>query len=118
MVEFVEKKDEKTGKKELVIDKRTESKLDKPPHVKHLRYSRHLPVSCNNCPFRPQEEGGNGICDKYVADGVCVIRADIRKMFNKFEERNQDKLTDLMEAEFVDDYEMMRFFKEIEVNGS
>lgn len=114
MVELREVKDQKTGDTSLEVDKRTLPKVNNPPRVKHLRYSRHLPVNCDSCPFRPQEEGGNGICDKYVKKGVCVIRADIRKMFEKFDERDEAKLTNLMEAEFVDDYEVMRFFKEIE----
>lgn len=117
MVKIREVTDEKTGEKSLKVDKRTLSKIDNPPHLKHLRYSRQLPPTCNGCPFRPQEEGGNDICKVYKKDSVCVIRTDIAKMFDKFGERNQDKLVDLMEAEFISNYEVLRFFEEMENMG-
>ncbi len=117
MVVIREVKNKKTGEKLLAIDKRTISKVANPPRVKHLKYSRHLPSTCNNCPYRPQEQGGNGICTVYEKDAVCVIRKDIAKMFEKFSERNEIKLVDLMEAEFVSDYEAMRFYKEMENAG-
>lgn len=114
MVKLRETTDEKTGVKTLEVDKRTESKLANPPRVKHLRYSRHLPAKCNECPFRPQELGGNGVCTVYKEDSVCIIRNDIRKMFEKFDERNEIKIVDLMEAEFQSNYEVLRFFEEME----
>lgn len=114
MVKLREVTDLKTGEKSLEIDKRTESKLINPPNRKTLRYSRHLPVKCNDCPFRPQEEGGNGLCNKYEKDAVCVIRNDIGKLFERFAERNEDKLVNLMEAEFISNYEVLRFFEEME----
>lgn len=118
MVELREKTDPKTGEKELVVDKRTVSKVGKkPPRYKTLRYSRHLPVKCNGCPFAPESEGGNGVCDKWVEDSVCVIRRDIKKMFQKFNERNEGKLVALMEAEFQSNYETLRFFEEMENAG-
>lgn len=117
MVELREKVDLKTGDKELVIDKRTESKAIKPPAVKHLRYSRHLPIKCDGCPFAPMEEGGNGVCSKYEKGAVCVIRKDIRRMFKKFNERNEGRLVNLMEAEFNSNYEVLRFFEEMENAG-
>ena len=66
MVELIEKKDEKTGIKELVIDKRTLP--HKPTNFKALKYARNLPPECNGCPFRPEADGGNGICPKYKND--------------------------------------------------
>ena len=78
MVKIIEKKDEITGKKELVIDKRTLPKKI-PANFKNLNYARNLPPECNGCPYRPQELGGNGICPKFKADSLCVIRKDIAK---------------------------------------
>lgn len=114
MVKLIEKEDKITHEKTLAIDKRTESKAHNPPRVKHLRYSRHLPVKCNGCPFAPMEDGGNGVCTKYKKDAVCVIRTDIAKMFKKFDERDEVKLINLMEAEFSSNYETLRFFEEME----
>ena len=117
MVKLREKTDVKTGEKELVIDKRTESKKFTAPRAKHLRYSRHLPIKCNNCPFAPMEEGGNGVCSKWEKDAVCIIRKDIKRMFEKFNERNENRLVGLMEAEFQSNYEVLRFFEEMENAG-
>jgi len=114
MVKLIEKKDLKTGEKELVIDKRTLPKTNNPPHLKDLRYARNLPAECNNCPYRAEEEGGNGICKKYEKDALCVIRKDIAKMIDTFSERNSLKIVDLMEAEFLNNFELIQFFETME----
>jgi len=109
MVKFIEKKDEKTGEKELVIDKRS-LPHSKPRNVKALKYARNLPPECNHCPFRPQEEGGNGICTKYEKDALCVIRSDIAKLIDE----NGGRTLELLEAEFHDNYEKLKFFEQME----
>ncbi len=109
MVKLIEKKDEKTGEKELVIDKRT-LPHDKPRNVKSLKYARNLPPECNKCPFRPQEEGGNGICTEYEKDALCSIRNDIAKLIDKAGGRTLE----LLEAEFHDNYEKLKFFEQME----
>lgn len=109
MVKLIKKTDIKTGEKELVVDKRTLPKK-KPHNVKGLKYARDLPPECNKCPFRPEEEGGNGICDKYVADSLCVIRKDIAKLIDQAGGRTLE----LMESEFLDNYEKLKFFELME----
>jgi hypothetical protein len=106
---------QKTGEKTLEIDKRTLPKTIDPPNVKHLRYSRILPPECNMCPYRPQEEGGNGICTKYAKDSVCVIRADFAKLVDKFDgERNSDKVLQFLQAEYENNFEKLAFFEQME----
>lgn len=110
-------KDEKTGIKTLEIDKRTISKVNKPPHVKTLRYSRILPPECNMCPYRPEEAGGSSEfdCTKYKKDATCIIRADFAKLVDKFDgERNADKVLLLLQAEFENNFEKLAFFEQIE----
>jgi len=109
MVDLIKKEDLKTGTKELVIDKRTlPHKV--PSNVKNLNYARNLPPECNGCPFRPQEDGGNGICPKYKKDSVCVIRKDIAKLVDKCGGRTLE----LMEAEFHNNFEKLQFFEVME----
>jgi len=109
MVKLIEKRDDKTGKVELKIDKRTLPK--KIPHnVKDLNYARDLPPECNTCPFRPIEEGGNGLCPKYKKDSLCVIRKDIAKLVDKYGGRTLD----LMEVEFHNNFEKLMFFEAME----
>lgn len=114
MVKLVERKDKKTGEVTLAVDKRTLPKTNNPPNLKDLRYARNLPAECNNCPYRSQEEGGNGICKKYEKDALCVIRKDISKMIDEFSERNSLKVVDLMEAEFQNNFELLQFFEQME----
>ena len=109
MVELLEKRDEKTGEVELVIDKRT-LPHKKPTNVKDLNYARNLPPECNGCPFRPQEEGGNGICTVYEKDALCIIRKDIAKLVDKYGGRT----IDLMEVEFHNNFEKLMFFETLE----
>lgn len=108
MVEFKTKVDLKTGEKELVIDKRTLP--HKPTNHKGLKYARNLPPECNSCPFRPESEGGDGICTKYKKDSLCIIRNDIAKLVDKVGGRTLD----LLEDEFNDNYEKLRFFEQME----
>lgn len=108
-IKFIEKLDEKTGGKELVIDKRTLPK--KVPHnIKSLNFARNLPPECNICPFRPQEVGGNGICDKYEKDALCIIRKDIAKLIDE----HGGRTLDLMEVEFHNNFEKLAFFESME----
>lgn len=99
---------------ELAVNKRTLSKLAKPPNLKHLRYSRELPVKCDDCPYKPLDEGGNGICNFYKRDSVCTIRADIRKQVQKYSSRNPDVILPLMKEEFETNYEKLKFFETLE----
>lgn len=114
MTETREVYDEKSGNTSLELDKRTESKIEKPPHVKHLRYSRTLPIRCNSCQHRSEVDGGSGICTEYKKDGICTIRSDTQKMFDKYEERNADKLLGLMKASYKNNFEKLMFFEKIE----
>ena len=113
MVKLIEKKDEITGEKELVIDKRTLPKKV-PANVKSLNYARNLPPECNGCQFRPQELGGNGICPKFEADSLCVIRKDIAKLIDS----TGGRTLDLMEAEFHNNFEKLAFFESMEDQNS
>ena len=108
MVDLIEKTDLKTGEKELVIDKRTVP--HKPTNIKDLRYARNLPPECNGCPFRPESEGGNGVCTKYKKDSLCVIRKDIAKLIDKV----GGTTLELMEAEFHNNFEKLLFFETLE----
>ena len=97
---------------ELKIDKRT---LPKAPNLKHLRYSRILPLRCNDCRYRPKEEGGIiGGCSVYEKGSLCKIRSDIRKAVEKYSTRNPDELLPLLEEEFVANFEKLKFFETIE----
>lgn len=109
MVKVIEKKDNVTGEITLDIDKRT-LPHKKPTNVKGLKYARNLPPECNGCPFRPQEEGGNGVCTEYKKDSLCLIRKDIAKEIDKLGGRTLE----LMEAEFYDNYEKLKFFEQME----
>ena len=116
MSKLVERKVE--GKPvELVIDKREISNKTKRHNVKSLKYARNLPVKCNNCPYRSEEDGGNGICEKYERDSVCVIRKDIEKAVDLFQERNEGKILAMMESEFTDNFEKLVFFQAMENAG-
>jgi len=107
--------DLKTGEKSLVVDKRTLPKTKNPPNVKTLRYSRVLPPECDMCPYRSEEEGGNGICKKYEKGSVCVIRKDFAKLVDKFDgERDSDKVLSFMQAEFENNFESLAFFEQME----
>jgi len=109
MVKLIKKKDLKTGIVNLEIDKRTLPQK-KPKNVKDLNYARNLPPECNGCPFRPIEEGGNGICTEYKKDSLCVIRKDIAKLVDHYGGRTLD----LMEVEFHNNFEKLMFFEKLE----
>lgn len=109
--------DLKTGEKSLKLDKRTISKVNNPPHVKTLRYSRKLPPECNMCPYRPQEEGGESEfnCTKYKKDSVCIIRKDFEKLVDKFDGmRDSDRVLAFMQSEFENNFENLMFFESME----
>lgn len=111
MVKLIEKRDDITGEKELVIDKRTLPKKV-PANIKNLNYARDLPPECNGCKFRPEDDGGNGLCPKYKADSVCIIRKDIAKLIDI----NGGRTLELMEAEFHNNFEKMMFFESMETD--
>lgn len=95
------------------IDGRTTPRA---PNLKHLRFSKRLPVKCNDCPYRPKEEGGIiGGCSKYVKDSLCTIRADIRKQIEKFSTTNPDQILPLLQEEFEANYEFLKFWHTMEV---
>lgn len=107
--------DQKTGSKSLELDKRKLPHYKAPTNVKTLRYSRILPPECNQCPYRPQEEGGNGICKKYKKDSVCVIRKDFAALVDKFDgERDADKVLLFLQAEYENNFEKLAFFEQME----
>lgn len=104
---------------ELKVDKRTLDKTSNPPNVKHLRYSRKLPLECDKCPYRPKEEMGNGICTVYKKGELCLIRRDIRKAIDKYGTRNPHEVLPLMEEELEATYEKLKFFEALEnMSGS
>lgn len=103
------------GHKELRIDKRTLSKVTNPPNVKDLTYSRKLPVKCDECPYRPKSVRGNGICTKYEAGSLCIIRKDIRKLVDEYGDRSPGQIIPLMREEFEANYEKLKFFEGLEV---
>jgi len=114
MVEIREDIDAIAGKTSLEIDKRTIPKISNPPNVKHLRYSRVLPVQCNACPYRPEIHGGNDICKKFVENGACIIRKDIAKMVDKHNERDSEKLLGMLESSYENNFEKLMFFESME----
>lgn len=105
----------KDGQKPVLdVDKRTLSKTIKPPNVKHLRYSRKLPVKCDVCPYRGKEAGGNGICTVYEKGALCKIRSDIRRAVEKYSTRNPDQILPLLQEDFEANYEKLKFFGSLE----
>jgi len=102
---------------ELVIDKRSLPNVKNTRRAKSLKYARNLPAQCNVCPYRSIEDGGNGICDKYERDSVCVIRKDIEKAVDVFNERNEGRILAMMESEFTDNFEKLVFFQAMENAG-
>ena len=102
------------GHKYLGIDKRTLSKVDNPPNVKDLVYSRVLPVNCDTCPYRSKETRGNGICTKYEAGSLCIIRKDIRKLVDEYSTRSPGQIIPLIREEFEANYEKLKFFEGLE----
>jgi len=103
---------------ELVIDKRTLPNPKNTRRTKSLKYARNLPSHCNECPYRSTDVGGNGVCEKYEADSVCVIRKDIAKAVDVFNERNEGKILAMMESEFTDNFEKLVFFQTMESAGN
>jgi hypothetical protein len=97
---------------ELAVDGRTTPRA---PNLKHLRYSRKLPMVCNDCPYRPKSEGGSiGLCISYEKDSVCKIRADTRKIIEKYSVSNSSQILPLLEEEFEANFEKLKFFEAIE----
>jgi len=109
----VEDRGEKKG--ELVVDNRKKPNMR---HIKDLRYSRKITTHCNNCPLRSINEGGDGYCTKYEKDALCVIKADIVKLVDKFETRDSNTMMPLMEAEYKNNFERMLFFQTLEDMGN
>lgn len=99
---------------QLVVDKRTLTKVDNPPNIKHLRYSRKLPMKCNDCPYRPKEESGNGICTEYEKDSMCKIRNDTKKLMELYETSNPDDILPLVKEQFKDNYVRLQLFSQFE----
>jgi len=64
--------------------------------VKHLKYAK-MPALCNDCVYRSQEAGGNGLCPKYEKDAACAIRKDMQKFLKKIDTRNPEDLKALMD---------------------
>lgn len=95
----------------VVIDKRS---MQIPPNVKHLRYSRRLPLKCDDCPFRAKEVKGNGVCSVYEKGSLCVIRKDIRTAIEKYSTRSPDQIIPLLQEEFDANYEKLKFFEALE----
>ena len=102
---------------ELVIDKRTLPNVKNTRRAKSLKYARDLPPNCNSCPYRSIDDGGNGICDQYEEDAVCVIRKDIGKAVDVFNERNEGKILAMMESEYTDNFSKLVFFQRMEDKG-
>lgn len=97
---------------ELAVDAR---KVEKAPNLKHLGRSAKLPVRCNDCIYRPQEEGGKiGGCTVYEKDSMCKIRADTRKVMDKYGKSNADQILPLLSEEFESNYELLKFSETIE----
>lgn len=117
MVKTLEKVDEKTGEKSIEIDKRSISKVEKPPNIKHLKFSRILPIKCNECPYRPQGEGGLSEfdCTEYEEDALCSIRKDVTKAIKLVDgERNADRALSLLQSQYEDTFEKLKFYELLE----
>lgn len=102
------------NKGELVADNRSKPNLR---NVKDLRYSRKITTKCNDCPYRAIEEGGDGFCTKYKKNALCIIKKDISKIVDKFEERDANTVLSMMEAEYRNNFEKLLFFQSIEEMG-
>lgn len=99
---------------QLVIDKRTLPKTDNPPNIKHLRYSRKIPMKCDECPYRAKEESGNGLCTEYKKNSLCSIRADTLKLMETYETSNPNEILPLIKEQFKDNYIRLQFFSQLE----
>lgn len=116
MVKLIKRKVE--GKpEELVVDGRTVPNKTNVRRAKSLKYARNLPVKCNVCPYRPDSEGGNGVCTKYERDSLCTIRPDISKAVDTFNERNEGRILPMLESAFIDDWESLQFHETMERMG-
>lgn len=98
---------------EIAIDKRTLPHTI-PRNFIHLRYSRKLPVTCDTCPHRPKDQGGNGICTVYEKEALCIIRKDIRTQTEKYHTRDKGGLLPLLEEALDAEIEKIKFFGVIE----
>lgn len=96
----------------LQVDGRTTPRA---PNLKHLRFSKKLPLRCDECRFRPQDNGGEiGGCSKYKEGSLCVIRNDIRKEIEKYSSDNPDIILPLLQEEFEATYEFLKFTHALE----
>lgn len=91
-------------------------KKPKAPNLKHLRFSRELPVKCDTCPYRPKEYGGSGKaeCPVYESGSLCKIRKDIREKIDEFNSRNPDVVLPLMREQHESMYETIKFAQTME----
>jgi len=78
-----------------------------------LKQSEITPY-CNTCPFRAVQEGGNGVCEKYEKDAMCVIRKDIKKAVTNYNTRDPTEILELIIADFESNFEDIRFLTAIE----
>ena len=113
MVEMRVVKEDGKEHGELRINKNT-LKKKKPANVKHLRFARDLPIRCDECKFRPKQEGGNGICSVYEKGALCAIRKDVLSLIKQYETRNPDTILPLMEEEFMNNYTKLKTFEALE----
>ncbi|MDE1814638.1 MAG: hypothetical protein KGI05_08260, partial [Thaumarchaeota archaeon] len=67
------------------------------------------------CPYRSKATKGNGICTKYEAGALCVIRKDIRKLVEEYGDRYPGQIIPLIREEFEANYEKLKFFEGLEV---
>lgn len=96
----------------LSVDGRTTPRA---PHKLNLQYARDLPVHCNDCKYRPIEEGGKpGGCTVYKQDGLCSIRSDVRKQMQVFGTDQPDHLKQLIQAEVDRNFEFIQTMHSIE----
>ncbi len=76
--------------------------------AKHLKYMRIKPLICDDCPYRSQESGGNGVCTEYKEGSVCTIRKDLGKIAQELDTRDPDLLkarVDLMTTSLAEEVE-------------
>lgn len=84
------------------------------PNLRHLKRSASMTPVCNDCPFRPVEEGGNGACDKYERDALCVIRTDIRRAVENYKTRDPGEILELVITDFESNFEDIHFLSAME----
>ena len=77
---------------EVSRDTDIEATVTKPDRGKYLSFRMKCAVLCDDCAYRPKEEGGNGKCGVYEQGSVCVLRANIHKASQDLDTRNPDHL--------------------------